>query len=154
MGKITEVEYETVEKEVTRYECDSCGYVGEKDEFVSVKVCDSVIEDGVFSSFGDGVLCKECSGHNHIAGVEKKHEKAQSLASYFNTWGALAGSLLGAITLLSVSTVFQLLFLHAQYDSAMGLIFVAGIVSIGVGAMVFYILLATSKYAAKYIHDY
>jgi len=79
MGVITEPEYETVEKEVEKYQCDKCDYVSENsDEFVT-----SFRNDGVTDTLSpigkpDRFLyCTKCDGSNAVAKKEARHEKRQ-----------------------------------------------------------------------------
>jgi hypothetical protein len=55
MGEITVEEPKTVVDEVTRYECDNCGYVGESDEFSKIRMYGNKT---VSEKRGD--LCNEC----------------------------------------------------------------------------------------------
>lgn len=56
MGEITVEEPKTVVDEVTRYECDKCGYVGTSEEFSGFKLFD---DTNVHKQ--DGHLCDECT---------------------------------------------------------------------------------------------
>lgn len=55
MGEVTVTEYETVEKEVTRIECDTCGIVVDEEEAVRVKFDKNV--GGKFAQW----QCDECA---------------------------------------------------------------------------------------------
>lgn len=53
--QVQETEYKTVEEEVTRFKCDSCGHVGEDDEMYELQV------QGLDKRRGRLHQCEECS---------------------------------------------------------------------------------------------
>lgn len=63
MAKITEKDYETVEKTVTKYKCDHCGVVTDEDIFFTVVVTKRkrgiITDDDVIEAFDH---CEDCVG--------------------------------------------------------------------------------------------
>ena len=103
MGKIVETEYETVKKPVTRYECDACGIIGDKEDFASVAIADTVIEGSYVRSPTVGVLCGKCSGAEAAAQIEAHNAKKKSLAEYMRVPAIVGTSLIIASACLLAS---------------------------------------------------
>lgn len=93
MGEITVEEPKTVVDEVTRYECDRCGYVGEKDEMNIFSLQRSYSRHDDKES---GHLCDECvEAERYVTYMDLQRDKqriGEAISWGLNRTGFLVGA--------------------------------------------------------------
>ena len=78
MVQVTEIEYETTEREVTRFKCENCGYIGEEEEFSTVDYHDTTDPSSIDHPDKREHRCEKCVGINKRLEVDAKKEYLES----------------------------------------------------------------------------
>ncbi|UBF23434.1 hypothetical protein HATV-3_gp84 [Haloarcula tailed virus 3] len=89
MSKITVTDYETVEKEQTKYECDHCGVVVDEDDINTVGIFEGVANPTARLSDNSVAVKHLCNGCND---VPKAMRIQAAKATVKDRWEAFAGA--------------------------------------------------------------
>lgn len=81
MAKVTDVDYEVVEKEVDRYECDQCKDVVTEDEINTEAIFDAPDSRSLTAAKDSRHMCDDCVEAERYGTLVKMHDMKESFAS-------------------------------------------------------------------------
>lgn len=80
MTKVTDVDYEVVEKEVDRYECDQCGAIVEEENINTEAIFDSPDSRSLTAAKDSRHMCDDCVEAERYGTLVKMHDMKESFA--------------------------------------------------------------------------